>query len=350
MIDQRWEFGGDFHQVSLPEADAFSWPAPATWYSLGRHCIVDLARFLGCDTVWVPDYFCYDVAEYWAQYVHLRWYEDDPRWPYPHWESLNPAENDIVIAVNYFASRSGEGWPQWHGCHACVLVEDHSHDVFGPWVQSSSSDFGFASIRKAYPVADGAVLWSPQVKCLPPQQKIQWTEPAERKQKAMALKAEYLAGRIEAGVKERFRKLQLSGEALLDKSEVQGPLPETSDLIRGGMPYSWYEQRHLNDEVLRRELHGVEGIEFLFSEYPQGAAPFGTVLLFDSRQVRDCIRQLLIQNRIYCPVHWISPESAPVRVRTLSSRILTICNDFRYSEDDMRIVAQFLKSLLCKPV
>ena len=71
------------------------------------------------------------------------------------------AKNDVVLAVNYFGVRAGEPWQQWREKHACVLLEDHSHDPVSGWAQSSRADYAFSSLRKTMPVPDGAILWSP---------------------------------------------------------------------------------------------------------------------------------------------------------------------------------------------
>ena len=89
-------------------------------------------RRLGTQRLWLPDYFCHEVARGWGESAEVLLYEDDPRWDEPRWETLQPEPRDAVIAVNYFGVRTGDPWFEWRREHECVLVEDHAHDPASP--------------------------------------------------------------------------------------------------------------------------------------------------------------------------------------------------------------------------
>ena len=109
LRSDRWEVGGEFHWMGLPPAPFIPWPNAASWYLLGRHALVALLQLLppGPRRLWVPSYFCFDVADYWRSFIEVATYSDDPRRAEPEWSTLQPEATDVVIPVNYFGVRSG---------------------------------------------------------------------------------------------------------------------------------------------------------------------------------------------------------------------------------------------------
>ena len=338
----RWEVGGEFHLPVDPPGPHHRWPDGAVWYGLGRHALQALLRELDARRLWLPDYFCDEVARGWADRAEIERYEDDPRWPEPRWTSLRPARTDVVLAVNYFGVRSGEPWEAWRARTECVLVEDHAHDPASAWATTSTADYAFTSLRKTLPVPDGAILWSPRGLPLP-DQPTGGADGSELKLAAMLVKGEYLGGGGDE-LKERFRKLQLDGEERLAASDVSGASPATRESLVRGVPLPWRARRAENTPRLIAALHDWELAEPLFTEWPPDAAPLGAVVVFASSAERDRVRNDLREAAVYCPVHWAdAAESGSKRVRELAERILTIPTDWRYSAADMARIASLVR-------
>jgi hypothetical protein len=340
MTDTRWEIGGEFHAPVETPRPFHPWPRPAVWYALGRHAVEELVTMLRPRTLWLPDYFCHEVAVGWDRLVDVRTYEDDPRWAEPDWEMVDAARGDAVIAVNYFGAREAVGWEDRRSAAGFTLVEDHSHDPFSPWAVGSSADYAFCSVRKTLPVPDGGILWSPQDRDLPPQPRGA-ADGSELKLAAMLLKARYLDGRG-ADLKKRFRRLQVEGEEQLAQAAVAAASPAAREAVIGGAPLPWRVRRADNAVVLLGALAGLAIAEPLFDEWPAGAAPLGVVLVFESQSVRDRVRDSLREAGVYCPVHWPIDRGSE-RARDLSARVLTIPTDWRYSAADMERVAALLR-------
>lgn len=339
----RWEMGGEFHLPVEPPGPFHRWPDGAVWFALGRHAVQALLQQLGSPRLWLPDYFCHEVAQSWAEVADVRVYEDDPRWPEPRWETLRPEAGDAVVAVNYFGIREGAAWGAWRGRTECVLVEDHAHDPASQWATASQADYAFSSLRKTLPVPDGAILWSPRGLPLP-DQPAGGADGSELKLAAMLLKGEYLGGGDNA-LKERFRQLQLDGEARLAASAVAGASPATREALVRGVPLPWRAKRAENAGRLIAGLHGWEPAEPLFTEWPADAAPLGAVFVFRSGTERDRVREALRAAGVYCPVHWAdAAQSDHDRVRDLAARILTIPTDWRYSVGDIARIATLARS------
>jgi len=341
VTETHWEVGGEFHSPVETPRPFHPWPRPAVWYALGRHAVEALVELVRPRTLWLPDYFCHEVAVGWERLAEVRTYEDDPRWEEPEWETLKAAPGDMVVAVNYFGAREGTGWEE-QGGGDFVLVEDHSHDPFSPWAVGSSADYAFSSLRKTLPVPDGAILWSPRGLDLPPQPR-ETAEGSELKLAGMLLKGRYLEDGGDDPLKERFRRLQIEGEDQLGKASVAAASPAAREAVIGGAPLPWRVARADNAVHLLGALAGLTISEPLFDEWAAGAAPLGVGLLFESQEARDRVREALREAGVYCPVHWPIERPASERVRDLSERLLTIPTDWRYSAADMERVASLLR-------
>ncbi len=335
----RREIGSMLHWETDFTPPLWSFPEPAVYYSVCRHAIAALcAARPQRPTLWLPSFFCPEVARVCRSVSPVREYRDDPRWPAADWNSLRPAAEDLVLAVNYFGVRSPEPWYDWRQQHACILVEDHTQDPFSAWAMESKADYAVCSIRKTVPVPDGAILWSPSNRELPPQPEGTHWEGSTLKAGAMLYKRMYVAGALPLEFKTTFRKLQLSGEAELGCGPESGISPISRALISCGIPKRWREQRVQNARSLLYLLRDWRGGEPLFTTWPDGHAPFDLPFVFASEQERDFYQSSLQKEDIYCPVEWVC-ETADRNAADLSSRILSIPIDHRYNSDDMERIA-----------
>jgi hypothetical protein len=342
VTETTWEVGGEFHSPVETPRPFHPWPRPAVWYALGRHAVEAVVDLLRVRTLWLPDFFCHEVAVSWEGLVDMRTYEDDPRWEEPRWETIEARRGDAVLAVNFFGAGTGTGWDEQRAAADWLLVEDHSHDPFSPWAVGSGADYAFSSLRKTLPVSDGGILWSPRELDLPPQPRGS-AEGSELKLAAMLLKGRYLEGGGGDDLKERFRRLQLEGEQQLARSPVAAASPAAREAVIGGAPLPWRVRRSDNAVHLLGLIAGLEIAEPVFDEWPAGAAPLGVVLAFRSEDARDRVREMLREEGVYCPIHWRIERPVSERVRDLSTRVLTIPTDWRYTDVDMERVASILR-------
>lgn len=337
-----WEIGSEFHWMGLPSAPFVRLPEVASWYLLGRHAVIDLLKSLPAipRTLWVPSYFCHDVADYWRGFLHVAVYVDDPRWLEPKWSTLRPAPRDVVLAVNYFGVRGGEPWQLWREKSDCILLEDHSHDPVSGWAQHSKADYAFSSLRKTMPVPDGAILWSPRRLQLPKAVDTDISGSA-LKLAAMIWKREYLRGATASAVKSVYRHWQQAGEIAFDQSmRISCTSPYSREYLAFGVPVRWRRRRVANVRRLLHQLRTWSGAQPIFCSWPSGGAPLAAVFCFSSTEERDSVRKALEGANIYCPVHWPAPANCDSRVRELAAKILSVPADQRYRGTDMDEVAR----------
>lgn len=348
--NSRWEVGSEFHWMELPRTDLLPWPKPCIWFARGRDAVPAVARQQGWNghRLWVPEFFCPVVAACWQRAgLVIQRYRDDPREPQPQWETLTCRPGDLVLAVNYFGIKEGEGWRGWHlNQPEIVLFEDHSHDPFSRWAQESKADFAFASVRKTFPAPDGGVLWSPRGRQLPATPVSKYWEGSSMKLTAMHLKWEYLSGRGSAQLKAAFRHFQVRGEQLLGKEPASGISPWSRSLVTAGYPKEWRRRREANVRAFLNLIAGLPDIEPLFTSWPAGQCPFNVALVFASeKQCAHCFERLR-QARIYTPAHWLLEPESPSELRAFAERLRTIPVDQRYRIEDLQRVAGVLRQAL----
>jgi len=290
--------------------------------------------------LWVPSYFCFDVADYWRSFIEVSTYWDDPRRAEPEWSTLHPEAADVVIAVNYFGIRGGEIWRSWREHNQGVLVEDHSHDPVSGWALASNADYAFASLRKTLPVPDGAILWSPRGLPIPATGTGD-SSASLLKLSAMLWKREYLLGSFPPEAKLTYRAWQQESEHALEKSPISFATDLSRQYLSWGVAVKWRKRRVDNTRRLLSKLRGIREFRPIFLDWPQEAAPLGAVFEFDSPKHRDATRHRLQEAGIYCPVHWLATAGCDPAARDLAGRLLTIPTDQRYTNQDMEKIAAF---------
>jgi len=98
---------------------------------LARHAVAAVAQVESGNkpTLWLPSYFCPEVADCCRHYCEIREYRDMPFWAEADWKSLEPKSQDIVLAVNYFGVRDGTPWKNWRERVRCILLAWIIHEV-----------------------------------------------------------------------------------------------------------------------------------------------------------------------------------------------------------------------------
>lgn len=338
------EIGSMLHWETDFSGPVWQWPQPAVYFSICRHAIAALcAAQPRRPRLWLPSFFCPEVARSCRSVADIREYRDNCCRPHPDWTTLKPGARDLVLAVNYFGVRSPEPWRKWREQHDCILVEDHTQDPFSYWALTSNAEYAVASIRKTAPLPDGAILWSPKHFSLPPAPAGCDWQGATLKAGAMLYKRSYLEGKTSRGTKAVFREWQLQGEAELGHAEPSTISPISQAILAHGIPKWWRERRSENARTLLAVLQDG-ATEPVFNKWPEGHTPFDLPLIFADREERDRSQRFLQAEDVYCPVEWVC-DSDDAEAMELSSRILSIPIDQRYGRADMERVAIVLRGI-----
>ena len=327
------EFGSDFHFCTIFSSDKENILAEkeAHYFANGRQALQHLLMSNKWERIWMPTYFCYSIIEAVRQTgIKIAFYDDSPLSDDENLISnIKFDSNDVLLRMNYFGLRA---WRD-NANIPVPVIEDHSHDLCGEWVEKSNADWITASVRKTLPVPEGGVLWSPQKHIIPnmPKSTLENDLLTYKRLSAMLMKTLYLS-QNKIG-KDEFRKLYVDTENDFENLSVCAiedfckTLIETFD-IRG-----WYQQKKEN----WKSLSDIESENFkiLYPENISKCNPFSLILQFDSTQQRDIFKDRLIQKQIYPAVLWTIPQEQPKEIVNIGQTLLSVHCDARYDSEDI---------------
>lgn len=350
MVDcDRWENGSFFHWVSYQDkAETCSpWSENGAYFGSARDAFRCLLEY-GCSTrgwkrLWVPSYFCQEVvATFISVGVEVCLYQDGPEDENPLFDAIDMRPGDVLLRTNFFGLRDSLQNSALNRNHIEV-IDDHTHDPWSDCAWNSDADWCVVSIRKVLPVPDGGILWSPCGHKLPPLPVS--TEEHQtaclEKLAAMMLKGMYLEGHPVD--KETFRALDISGEAKMASERISAMPEWTNNLLNCFPIETWRNQRRTNHAALSEALEDNSGLKVLQPVDITKSCPFSGIIVFDSAERRDYVRQKLISDGVYPAVLW--PLENPVvcaidpKHTRFSKRMLSIHCDMRYDPQDMARVA-----------
>lgn len=339
------EFGSDFHSIQPAEfagAHLTEMFVGAALLADGRQCIVALIRQNGWRRIWMPDYFCYEVVETIRKQtgIEVLFYEDNPLTE-GNVEALPFLSGDVLLRMNFFGMRAFRG----NAGLPVPVVEDHSHDLLGPWAQNSDADWCIASLRKSLPVPEGGMIWSPKGHALPAVSAS--SEENERvasiRWEGMEMKAGYLRG--EDVRKDLFREKFTGTEDWFDQAEPTLLDARSQRYLSGQLDVQvWNNRKRENWQVLKESVL-ERGCEVLAPEQ-DSCTMFSLILLMKDNEQRERVRRSLIANSVYPAVLWGLPETASAKSRFFSERMLSIHCDGRYTSGDMTQLADIINRII----
>jgi hypothetical protein len=303
----------------------------------------------GWQRLWAPSYFCQVVMRgLLTAGLEVRLYDYGPEDTCPLGARISAGPGDVVLRMNFFGLHdrlSTEGIDR-----SCVeILDDHTHDPWSDWAYHSDADWCVVSPRKTLPLPGGGVLWSPRRHSLPapsPVTDVRRTACFE-KLTAMVLKGLYLQGHPVD--REVHWQLSAAAEDHIVSGEVSG-IPEwIPDLLRCFPVEDWRERRRNNCRIVSGVLKGLPWLKVLEADGTGRTCQFSGVVLFDSEQRRDFVRQALIERRIFLPVLW-DLEDAPLpgipeNHRRFSKTLLCIPCDPRYDPATIEAVSGLIRDI-----
>ena len=343
------EFGSDYHALPLqPGGPRFETLIPnCIYYASGRQALEALVAFKGYRRIFVPSYFCQESLARLRQMVDVEEYDFIPGDDFcVVLRDLPLEKGDAILTVNYFGLDNLDcRFPD-----DVDVIEDHTHSPAGYGAVTSRADWCVASLRKVFPIPDGGALWSPKGYQLPSQPPL--AEEVEQamitRLSAMEMKSKYLSipASQEAGaLKEEFRRRFISTEEKFDEFPISDMSPQSYAILRGIDVEKWIGARIRNWRILRKALPYGRDFRVMEPRYLV-SDPFSFVVIFDSPERREVVRQSLIKADVYPAVLWPIDREPDDRATRFSHRMLSIHCDGRYSADEMKQLAGLLRKLL----
>lgn len=348
--------GGEYFIKLKPVEDSLLYSLSSVcpsyaWYSSGRDALFSILSDLPSHRIWLPDFICkaiVDVALQADKEIHF----------YPVTEQLQPEETwltnlqsgDIVFISHLFGITPHDMLGKLAQTDAdAIVISDLSHTVFhlSAWQNiASKSTYLFSSLRKTMAVPDGAFIGSQKREIPTPKETASdgfWVPRAaallsrggSANQGFMSDENVTLFKRAEHWMDNNpaaNRKISDCSRSLLaTRSEHEWEIERTETHHNQAILAT-----HLSDKIVCPQVKPTRTLPEI------AVCTFFIVLLDPAR--RNKIKQVLADQRIYCPVHWDTTFLNKEHI--LSKKILSIPCDARYTDRDMKYIATIITAQL----
>ena len=284
------EIGSEFWDVPITENENGIFPESTQWFLSGRIALqAIIAELKGCRTVAMPSWCCDSMVKPFVDAgIEVRFYpvsiddglKQDVRF-----------DCDVLFLMDYFGYTGKQ--PDLSGYNG-VVIRDVTHSIFS--TTYSDADYYFGSLRKWCGVWTGGYAWTKDGQRFRVEMNTDDCEYTELRMKAMKLKCEYINGQ---GKDKSYLGVFNEAEEVLESIDIV-PASERDVKVAMNMDIEFIKtQRRRNSEILCRAFSDW----LVFREMKEEDCPmFVPVLVPDGK--RNELRRHLINNEIYCPVHW----------------------------------------------
>lgn len=337
------EIGSEYHYDPLKEESSvphtIAGVSDYAYTFSGRTAMsVVLQNLTGIKKALLPSYCCDSMIEpFRALNIKFEFY--DVFWANGLQINLSIDDDvDLLLWCNYFGFKQRMPDLTRFISRGGIVVEDITHSYFSCNPYNLQSHYLVASVRKWLPLICGGYCaslvgnlnYKPTIE-VP-------SDYEETKVLAMKQKAEYLnCG--DKKIKENYlQNYSQSNRWLADhyfglkidpQSKKYLTLMDASGLVK---------RRLKNASAIYECLKIQKNILPMFCESEMDC-PLFVPVLFTSKAERDKVRQRLIDEMIYCPIHWPKPDGCCSNLYDLE---LSLVCDQRYDENDMRRMMQIV--------
>ncbi len=336
----RKEIGSEFWDIPLCKEENKKFSDEIKWFTSGRfalrYIISEIKNRKKISIVALPSWCCESMIIPFIQ-AGLRvefypvWIDEEKGLMQDISEVLGC---DCLLAMDYFGYVSKVDYSMFQG----ILIRDVTHSIFT--TEYEDADYYFGSLRKWAGFWTGGFAWSNQ-----------WTEKVtvlevdndyvSLRKKAMQEKNNYILGNIE---EKSFLKVFSEAEQYL----------EENSLLRNGHVRDIDCAKHLDIHQLKeyRRNNARQLLEMLkeyaiFPALKEEDCPLFIPILIP-KEKRNELRIYLIQQEIYCPIHWPITEWHQLtnQTRKLYEEELSIVCDQRYTKKDMERIGHAIQRFM----
>lgn len=329
------EFGSGFHYIHSQKKSENFFENNDNYhlYFSGRVALYNLLKFgikkYNWTKVGFPSYYCHEVVNFFTDLdIEILYYDYNP-------EANNKIvwEDDpqsVIVNVLYF----GQIKADVTHLHNTTIIDDLTHDLGA--FNTSTADYSFASLRKQLPLGIGGMCKYKDDENIDTDP--EYTALAEKTYlkvvSAMFLKEEYLLNNLENN--DLYRRYYLEAEDTFKEPLTDSLMPAQAELTLSTFPV---------EEMLKKTGDNIDlgaGLIKKSSNFEIIPSNFCLLLLFKNSDIRNQLRQFLIENKIFPAVLW--PNQRNSKDQDLESRVLNIHMDFRYSGQEIEYIANKINS------
>ena len=249
-----------------------------------------------------------------------------------------PEEIDCVLWCNYFGFVNDMPDMQAFIEKGGIIIEDITHSLFSKKKYHEQSHYLVASVRKWEPLLCGGYCVSLKGKLTNIPKQTPPLDFLENKMKAIQMKDRYLSGDAYVS-KETYLNMFAESNKWLAKNYCGLAMDVFSkEYLNHICEEDEIKIRRNNARIIYEGLENHPNIQFMFPLNEMDCPLFVPILIMNGK--RDEIRKKLIDNEIFCPVHWPKPNM-DCESNLYDTELSLIC-DQRYNEKDMKRMVDVL--------
>lgn len=310
----------------------------------GRSAIRLLNKVLKKGTILLPDYICESVLDIYKNDYKICFYKinRDMTIDIDDLQSKMDSQVTVVYLMHYFGSVQNHKVLKYLEAtkKECgyTIIEDTTHSIFTK--ERTIGDYCVCSLRKWFPVADGGVLYTKKnvtdIWDMAEYRKNYFVDSLE----AMILKKYYIQYGIDCN--SIYREIFAKSEQQLD---MQAEIYQISDISKSILECisikQLQEKRKKNYCQLKGKLKNIPVKDVLSTD---NFVPLVYPVYVENR---NQFRQYLMENKIYCAVHWpltgteLENDTDAVKIY---ENIISLPIDQRYEGMHMEYLAQVIKA------
>lgn len=323
MINQK-EIGG-YMELELPNGKEYYEGPSIMRLNTGRACIYYALKKANVKKVYLPHYLCtsmFQAPKALGIDVEL-YYMDEQFRPK---EIHSTSKDEAFLYINYFGTGKKEDINEISKNHEHFLL-DNTQSFYSPPLEKA---YNLYSPRKFFGVSDGGYLIKENIDIEDLPQDISYKH------------ASHLFKRIEEGANSAYKE-NMDNENRFDDFKAMGMSKLTRRILQG-IDYEKVKiKRERNFYYLHQRLKDINGIDL--------SHRFEAPMIYPFLIEKKGLREHLVSNRIYVPTWW---NDVLKRVKSdsfeayLSSYLVPLPIDQRYSRDDMDIVLGVIDDFLRK--
>lgn len=289
-----------------------------------------------CDSMWIP---------FRKAGLEIHFYDVRPSEDGVHRMLKDDHGCDAVLLMDYFgfSQKETEDIAGQEHERGTAIILDRVQSQYSDSNAEKYADYTVTSWRKWFFSCAAAVTkqsgkWNVKPLKAPPAAYV------SARKEAAGRKAAWL--RTGCGSKQIFLDGFAGAEEFLDRDFSSYAADPVSEEALRHLDVSFIKQRRReNAAVLYKEMEDLDSryIRPLFSEPGKGDVPLFVPVLVDPA-VRDPLRHWMIQNQVYCPVHWQDARTGGGTA--LYAQELSLLCDQRYSGQDMSRQIQTIREFL----
>lgn len=325
------EIGSEFWDVPITENENGIFPESTQWFLSGRSALqAIIAELKDCRTVAMPSWCCDSMVKPFVDAgmkVHF--------YPVYFDEDLKQDvgfDCDVLFLMDYFGYIGMQ--PDLSGYNG-VVIRDVTQSLFS--TTYIDADYYFGSLRKWCGVWTGGYAWAKDGRRFRVQINTDDRGYVELRRKAMELKCEYINGQ---GKDKSYLGVFNEAEEVLESIGIV-PVADRDVKVAMKLDVEYIRtHRRKNAEILRSAFpNWLIFMEMMDTDCPM----FVPVLVPDGK--RNELRRHLINNEIYCPVHWPVSEYRKLsdKTETIYADELSLVCDQRYTEEDMNRMVEVIQ-------